>query len=240
MAAPRKVFRIEETPAARLAADSAHDGRHDGGHDSQHDSGPAAQRHTEIMQALDALRSAFAAPSAALGEPDISGAETERLTSELNLIARRLSGSENGNGADAPETATVPLTRIANELLAVTSGTEQATQKILAAAEEIDQLANNLSAALNGKIEQGPAQDIQDLVVRIFEACNFQDLIGQRVSKVMTTLKFVEDHITSVLDEIKNMSARPSSEAAQCLHGPRLKDDNGHVSQTDVDVIFDT
>jgi chemotaxis protein CheZ len=121
----------------------------------------------------------------------------------------------------------------------VTDGTEQATQRILAAAEEIDQLANNLSAALKGKIEQGLAQDIQDLVVRIFEACNFQDLIGQRVSKVMTTLKSVEDHITSVLDEIKTMSARPSGEA-QYLHGPRLEHDTGHVSQIDIDAIFDT
>jgi len=228
MGAPRKVFRIEQTPAARLAA---------GG-------GEAWERHTEIMQAqvlqeLAALRSAFATPSPASEKPDIAGAGTGRLTSELNLIAGRLAGGEDGNGDDS-EIGAVPLTRIANELLAVTTGTEQATQKILAAAEEIDQLANNLSAALKGKIEQGLAQDIQDLVVRIFEACNFQDLIGQRVSKVMTTLKFVEDHITSVLDEIKNMSTLPASEAAQYLHGPRLEEDSGHVSQTDVDAIFDT
>jgi chemotaxis protein CheZ len=223
MGAPRKVFRIEQMPAARLAAGGAE----------------ASQRHTEIMHALDALRSAFAAPSLASEEPDIAGRANGRLTSELNLIAGRLAGGEDRSSGGI-ETGTVPLTRIANELLAVTTGTEQATQKILAAAEEIDQLANNLSAALNGKIEQGQAQDIQDLVIRIFEACNFQDLIGQRVNKVMATLKFIEDHITSVLDEIKNMSARPSIEAAQYLHGPRLEQDSGHVSQTDVDAIFDT
>jgi chemotaxis protein CheZ len=228
MGAPRKIFRIEETPAARLAASGA----------------DASERHTEIMQAqilqeLAALRSAFATPAPEPEKPDIAGAGTGRLTSELNLIAGRLAGGEASDGDDS-ETGTVPLTRIANELLAVTNGTEQATQKILAAAEEIDQLANNLSAAFKGKIEQGLAQDIQDLVVRIFEACNFQDLIGQRVSKVMTTLKFVEDHITSVLDEIKNMSTRAPSEAEQYLHGPRLEEDSGHVSQTDVDAIFDT
>jgi chemotaxis protein CheZ len=240
MAAPRKVFRIEETPAARLAADSGRDdGRHNG-RDGGGDAGPASQHHTEIMQALDALRSAFATPAATSGRPDISGTETGRLTSELNLIAGRLAGGDTSDGADAPDAGTVPLTRVANELLAVTTGTEQATQKILAAAEAIDQLANNLSATLKGKIEQELAQDIRDLVVRIFEACNFQDLIGQRVSKVTTTLKFVEDHITGVLDEIKTMSVRPSSEAAQYLHGPRLSDDNGHVSQTDIDAIFDT
>jgi chemotaxis protein CheZ len=220
MAAPRKVFRIEETHAARLAAEGA----------------DASERHTEIMQAFDALRAAFAAPAAAT-MPNVSGPAAGRLASELNLIANRLAGDEAGNGSAAE---TVPLTRIANELIAVTSGTEQATQKILAAAEQIDQLANNLSAALKGKIEQDLAQDISDLVIRIFEACNFQDLIGQRVSKVMTTLNFIEEHITRVLDEIKNMSAGPSADGAQYLHGPRLEHDPGHASQTDIDAIFDT
>ena len=224
MAAPRKVYRIEELQAARLPPEEAE----------------AAHRHTEIMQALDALRSAFAVPAAPAspGTSDaMSGAESGRLASELNLIATRLAGGEAGNG-HASDDETVPLTRIANELLAVTSGTEQATQKILAAAEQIDQLANNLSASLKGRIEQGPAQDIRELVLRIFEACNFQDLIGQRVSKVMMTLKFVEEHISSVLDEIKTMSVRPQGSAH--LHGPRLEQDSGHASQTDIDAIFDT
>jgi len=221
MAAPRKVFRIEELRAARLPAEEAE----------------AAQRHTEIMQALDALRSAFAAPASPDASGAMSGAESGRLASELNLIATRLAGGAAGDG-HASDDETVPLTRIANELLAVTSGTEQATQKILAAAEQIDQLANNLSASLNGRIEQGPAQDIRELVLRIFEACNFQDLIGQRVSKVMTTLKFVEEHISSVLEEIRTMSARPQGGAH--LHGPRLDRDSGHASQTDIDAIFDT
>jgi len=153
----------------------------------------------------------------------------------IEMLADRLAGGDAGNGDDIDA---VPLTRIANELLAVTDGTEQATQKILAAAEEIDQHANNLSAALKGKIEQGLAQDIQDLVIRIFEACNFQDLNGQRVDKVMTTLKFIEDHITSVLDEIKTMSTLTSGDGAQYLHGPRLETDSGHVSQADIDEMF--
>jgi chemotaxis protein CheZ len=92
---------------------------------------------------------------------------------------------------------------------------------------------------LHGKIEQGLAQDIQDLVIQIFEACNFQDLIGQRVTKVMATLEFIEDHITRVLEEIKNApQARSGSDAAQHLHGPRLDIDPGHVSQSEIDAMF--
>jgi chemotaxis protein CheZ len=132
------------------------------------------------------------------------------------------------------------LTRIAHELEAVTIGTDQATQKILAAAEAIDQLANNLAAALKGKIEQDSAQDISDLVIRIFEACNFQDLIGQRVTKVMAILKILEAHVARVLDEIKNpQPALAGGIGADYLHGPRLDIDRGHVSQNDIDTLFD-
>ena len=130
------------------------------------------------------------------------------------------------------------MPRIAHELNAVVEGTERATQKILAAAEEIDAAANNLSAALDGRIEQGLAQDIQDLVIKIFEACNFQDLIGQRVAKVLATLNFVEDHIGLVLEELKTASASRQRHGASALHGPRLDGDPGHASQDDVDAMF--
>jgi len=130
-----------------------------------------------------------------------------------------------------------PMTRIAHELEEVVSATEQATQKVLAAAEEIDQLANNLSAALHGKFEQGLVKDIQDLVIRTFEACNFQHLSGQRIAKVLATLNFVEDHVSRVLEELrKPLVAR--CDGTQFLYSPRLISDDGHVSQTDVDELF--
>jgi len=130
------------------------------------------------------------------------------------------------------------MPRVAHELNAVVEGTERATQKILAATEEIDAAANNLSAALDGRIEQGLAQDIQDHVIKIFEACNFQDLIGQRVAKVLATLNFVEDHIGRVLEELKTASA--SRRRNGMLHGPRLDGDPGHASQDEVDAMFGT
>lgn len=63
--------------------------------------------------------------------------------------------------------------RVVRELDAVVGGTEQATAQILAAAEDIDDAANTLSAALRHEQEQALAQDIRDQVISIFEACNF-------------------------------------------------------------------
>jgi hypothetical protein len=175
----------------------------------------ASPRHSEATPALTALRGANGSPAAKTG-----GMEHDE--------SRRL-------GIEAEH-----LNRIAQELAAVTTGTDQATKKILAAAEEIDQLANNLSAALKGKIEQGLAQDISDYVIRIFEACNFQDLIGQRVGKVMTVLKISEDHVARALDKIKNAPERSGGDATAYLHGPRLDIDHGHASQNEIDVLFDS
>lgn len=233
MAEPRKIFRIEETAAAWR--------------EQCIDDAPAASRHAEIMQQFNALAATLTAAAARLADevqapPHV---EVARLTSELNLIAGAIGGGSDIGGDERTLTgagpgATAPMTRIAHELHAVVSGTEQATEKILAAAEEIDQAANNLSAALKGKIEQGLAQDIRDLVIRIFESCNFQDLIGQRVAKVLATLQVVEERIARVVEEIKNVSEATRRDGAQGLHGPRLDSDWGHASQGEVDAIFGT
>lgn len=183
MPEPRRVFRIEQTTAARRA---------------HHAPSVSASVHGgEIMQALTALQALMAAPGS----------------------------SNDATSGAAPQTDDVA--RIADELDAVATGTAQATQKILAAAEEIDQLANNLSAALKGRLERELAQDIADSALRIFEACNFQDLVGQRVAKVMKTLK-VDDAL-----------AVPATGGAPDLHGPRLDGDKGHLSQRDIDAMFE-
>jgi chemotaxis protein CheZ len=223
MPEPRKIFRIEHTAAAlEQPAEIA----------------PAELPYSEIMRELRALRAALsiAAPLRADANVGHSNGRVTDLTSQLSLIAGAMRGDgalpvDGGKQNSAP--AEAPLSRIDSELLAVVSGTEQATQKILTAAEEIDVAANNLSAALDGKVEQDLAQDIQDLVIQIFEACNFQDLIGQRVAKVLTAMKFVEEHIARVLEEIKTASV-----AAAALHGPRLDGDRGHASQDDIDAMF--
>jgi chemotaxis protein CheZ len=144
--------------------------------------------------------------------------------------ARGRALSPRESGARLDEEA-IDLTRIAHELDAVVSGTDEATQKILAAAEEIDQAAKTLSAALKGRIEQGLADDILDDLIRIFEACNFQDLIGQRVGKVMAALNAAQ---------FKAAPTAARQEATQYLHGPRLDTDRGHATQAEVDAIFDS
>jgi chemotaxis protein CheZ len=136
-------------------------------------------------------------------------------------------------------------TRAAHELDAVVSGTEHATQQILTAAEEIEEAADTLSALLKREQEQALAQDIQDQIVRIFEACNFQDLAGQRITKVVAALRFVEDRVTRLMDiwggaaAFKDQAAPAAQQpAAKAQHGPKLAGDRGHLTQAEVDTMF--
>ncbi len=232
MAELRKVFRIEQTNAALLQP---------GG-----ETAPGGPHYAEIVRELRELRAALAASAPPPAADAAAPRHASRLSSQLNLIAGAIRGGNSAKvgeadaaaGSNSGGTDPKAMPRVAHELNAVVQGSERATQKILAAAEQIDVTANTLTAALDGRIEQGLAQDIQDLVIQIFEACNFQDLIGQRVAKVLATIDFVEDHIARVLDEITTASASAPRCGANVLHGPRLEGDAGHASQDEVDAMF--
>ena len=128
------------------------------------------------------------------------------------------------------------------QLDAVAENAERATRQILDAAEAIDDAANTLSASLKREQEKALALDIQDNLLRIFESCNFQDLNGQRIAKVVATLKFVEQRIAHMvevwggIEAIKHHAA--SARQDHELHGPKLDGDEGHATQQDVDAMF--
>src|SRR6266436_8639866 len=92
------------------------------------------------------------------------------------------------------------MAKVNGELGAVVGGTEEATQQILEAAEAIDNAAAALSKVNTPDQQKLLSEEIQERVVSIFEACNFQDLTGQRINKVMNTMKFIENHIVVMMD----------------------------------------
>ena len=127
--------------------------------------------------------------------------QCEKLKVELDLIHDAISRTKHeiavlhGNSFNGDE-----MSKVTGELGAVVGGTEQATQQILEAAEAIDQAATAMTKVNSPDQQKLLSDEIQERVVSIFEACNFQDLTGQRISKVMTTMKFIENHITVMMD----------------------------------------
>jgi chemotaxis protein CheZ len=174
--------------------------------------------------------------------------EAAKLKSELDLIYDAINRTKQEiaavhlTGFQGPEMA-----RVTNELDAIVGGTENATEQILTNAEEIDQLAATLAPRLKNDQNAALIADVQDRVIKIFEACNFQDLTGQRITKVVSTLKFIETHILRMmeiwggLDAFKDIEAekmgKPGSDAG-LLNGPKIEGEAGHASQDDIDALF--
>jgi chemotaxis protein CheZ len=238
MPVQRKIFRIEEGARQRAGAGVI-----------VGEAAGAPQHHAFITE-LQALRELIGSPAAidrdALERARAQIAEAQAYKHELGLIyaaVERTRDEMTALDADAPggeQTA-----RARRELRAIVGGTEQATQSILQAAEAIDQAANTLTASVKGSHDQGLAHDIQDRVVQIFEACNFQDLTGQRVAHVVATLKFVEEHVARLMaiwhgiEQFKPVVfGEETSSDRRLLNGPKLPGDRGHSTQDDIDGLF--
>jgi chemotaxis protein CheZ len=258
----RKRFRIEEAfvgdmPLTEIVSDG-------GG-----DIGPM---HREIMDELRAIRAQMGHPGAAVAEAAAHAIDAstqheiaatralletyraqieqcEKLKVELDLIHDAIDRTKreiavlHGKSFSGDEMA-----RVNGELGAVVGGTEEATQQILEAAEAIDQASSALSKVNTPDQQKRLSEEIQERVISIFEACNFQDLTGQRIGKVMNTMKFIEHHINAMMDIWGGVDAIKAHVPqrvdtregdAKLLNGPKLDGDDGHASQDDIDALFD-
>jgi chemotaxis protein CheZ len=211
----------------------------------------ALLRHDEIMAELRALRSII--EPHALTEQLIDAhrtemAEARKLKAELDTIyeainrTKREIASLHVSSFEGSE-----MLRVTDQLDAIVNGTQGATEQILSSAEFIDQAANSLAAAMKGEHDRALANDIQEHVVQIFEACNFQDLTGQRISKVVATLKFIECHVVRMMEiwggiesfqDLAPIAAGSRGADGTLVNGPKLDGDLGHASQAEIDALF--
>jgi chemotaxis protein CheZ len=252
----RRRFRIEQALVGEVPMPSTTDGDVD-------------PMHREIMAELRAIRAQMGRPvndagSEAIGDSVTRGvAETnalletyraqieqcEKLKVELDLIHDAITRTKreiavlHGKSFNGEE-----MSKVTGELGAVVGGTEEATQQILEAAEAIDNAATALAKVTSPDQQKLLSEEIGERVVSIFEACNFQDLTGQRINKVMTTMKFIENHITVMMDIWGGVDAIKAHAPAivddrvgddRLLNGPKLDGDEGHASQNDIDALFD-
>jgi chemotaxis protein CheZ len=197
-----KVFRIEQTFAARRVAAEAHRASEEHG----------VSADTSLKAELTAIQDIIAGHKRALAE--LLGDGQERR-----------------------------MARAAGELGAAVDSMDQATQTILKSAESVDDNARALAAALKTDYERSLAQDIQERVVQIYEACNFQDIAGQRIGKVIAMLATLEEQLAAMLTGCDGLglslaaTAKPAPQRG-LINGPKLDGDGGHADQRDIDKMF--
>lgn len=81
-----------------------------------------------------------------------------------------------------------------DELDAIVAHTAAATHAILEACETLDRIAEGPLAE-----DAAAAAAQQAATTRIYEACSFQDITGQRISKVVAALKAIEGKVAAML-----------------------------------------
>jgi chemotaxis protein CheZ len=181
------------------------------------------------------------------GQPEMTGrdADPESLWAGIEAIQQAISqtrseiSSLHANGLRDRQ-----IYRASDELDTVVSDTEHATQSILSAAEAIGGASDLLMTRLDGD-DRARVAEIHDHVIRIFEACTFQDIAGQRLSKVVSLLHFIESSVAKMSDIWVDASPANGLDEADkikgdddLLNGPALAGDEGIVSQDDIDSLF--
>jgi chemotaxis protein CheZ len=151
--------------------------------------------------------------------------------------------------------AQVGIGQISDEIGAIVQQTELAANTILNAAERIEMEMSAIIAHIDDKaLAERHVSDVMMEVSQLYEACNFQDLTGQRLSRVMETFGFVEQRIDkmlhiwgglSAIDHLLKSEADAKREAEHSIgdqalaNGPQVAGTAGHVGQLEIDALFD-
>ncbi len=121
-----------------------------------------------------------------------------------------------------------------DELDAIVDHTAHATNAILESCETLDEV----SATISGE----PAAKLQAAVTSIYEACSFQDITGQRITKVVTTLKAIEAKVAHIVGtfgtstESVRQSTQKIASDDDLLNGPQLP--ALAMDQSDIDKLL--
>ncbi|KPF82779.1 hypothetical protein IP70_20285 [alpha proteobacterium AAP38] len=135
------------------------------------------------------------------------------------------------------------IMRATEELDAILQSTEHATTEILNGSERIQSVADRLR-----KDRPDLAQTLDNEVTEIMTACSFQDITGQRMTKVVNTLRYIERRVHAMIQiwGLENLDADEMAAAladepkdtrpdAHLMNGPSLK---GAINQDAVDMLL--
>src|SRR6266571_1250321 len=150
-------------------------------------------RHSDTMTLLGAIDRLGAAIR---GEP--SAQAVDRIRLDLFEMAKAIARTKAEIAAIKPDVEdSGKFGEVTAELDSIVQATETATSDILAAAEQVQEIAWTLR-------EQGIEPEVCDLInakaTDIYTACAFQDLTGQRTGKVIQVLRYLEGRINAMID----------------------------------------
>ena len=167
-------------------------------------------RNSDTVILLDAIKKLERAV-----EQPAAGLEHEQVRFDLMEMASEIAQTRLDIAAIAPKGGEhSQLTSVADELGSVVTATEEATYKILAGAEGVQELVWRMRDTNLG--EDNCAQ-LEQFATAIFNACDFQDLTGQRIAKVVHVLGYIEERLNSMIEIWGDDSLIDQSERSEDL-----------------------
>jgi chemotaxis protein CheZ len=171
---------------------------------------------------------------------DLSASETS-LLGEVEALGRTIAAAKQEiSELRVDDIRDRHIPSATDELDAIVEHTADATNAILECCEIMEEVAGSLTGE--------PATKLQDAVTKIYEACGFQDITGQRITKVVATLKTIEEKVAQIINTFGVQSAPGSlSDAApakgaaektgaELLNGPQLP--SNAMDQSDIDKLL--
>jgi len=134
---------------------------------------------------------------------------------------------------------------MSDQLDAVIKATDEASNTIMGSAEDNEETLNKLRKTLTDPKQAALLDKISTNDMDIIQACSFQDLTSQRVTKVARSISYVEDRVTALtevwgkeeLDKVK-VKGSEKTEDEKLLNGPAI-DPQKACSQAEIDALFD-
>jgi chemotaxis protein CheZ len=183
-----------------------------------------------VVDVVDAILSTM--------QGDLSAPEAG-LLAEIEDLARTIASAKAEIAAlRVDDITTSHIPSATDELDAIVAHTAAATDSILEVCETLDDVAGEL-ARDGGTLGELSAGKLQEATTRIYEACSFQDITGQRISKIVTTLKTIDRKVATIMATFGNRAAPtggPPELEKILLNGPQLPAVAMH--QTDIDQLL--
>ena len=145
---------------------------------------------TVLLDAIKKLERAIEQPAASL--------EHEQVRFDLMEMASEIAQTRMDIAAIAPKGGEENhLSSVATELDSVVEATEAATYKILTGAENVQEAVWKMR---DRGADEEDCQLLEQCATDIFSACDFQDLTGQRIAKVVNVVGYIEERLNSMIE----------------------------------------
>jgi len=188
----------------------------------------------EVVEVVDSLLSTM--------KGDVTSADME-LYNELESLADYIHSAKAEIAQLRPDDVKEKyLSSASDELDAIVEATADATNNIMDATEMVEEVMGDVTPEVSDKL--------MEATTKIYEACTFQDITGQRITKVVNALKHIEEKIDALveafgseIEKYKSENPSPTDDDApkvitddDLLEGPQLEGQGR--SQEDIDALL--